>query len=118
MSRQLGAEIENAVQSHLMTAGLELVARNFLCKVGEIDLIMCDADVLAIIEVRFRKYSGFGTPEETVTYSKQRKLFRAAQVFLQRHPEWASNPCRFDVVAVEPQGSELSIRWIKNAFTG
>jgi putative endonuclease len=118
VSRQLGAEVEDAVQSHLLASGLRLVARNFLCKVGEIDLIMCDAEVLAIIEVRYRKSNAYGTPEESVTHSKQRKLFRTAQVFLQRFPKWSSHPCRFDVVAVEPQGGELSIRWIKNAFTG
>lgn len=117
MSRQRGAEIEDAVETHLRAHGLKPVARNFLCKVGEIDLIMYDAGTLAIIEVRFRRSNAFGTPAATVTHSKQRKLIRAAQVFLQRNPRWAALPCRFDVAGVEPEGSGLSIRWIKNAFT-
>ena len=117
MSRQRGGDIEDTVLTYLKDQGLNLVARNFLCKVGEIDLIMCEGKVLAFIEVRYRKSNAFGSAAATVTRSKQLKLIKAAQVYLQSSPHFKNAPCRFDAVCiVGEKAKDLQISWLKSAF--
>lgn len=102
---------------HLERQGFDFITANYQCKTGEIDLIMRDREVLVFVEVRYRKETHLGNPLETVTYSKQRKLIRTAQFFLQQHfgNQWP--PCRFDVIGIsgELDNSPL-IEWIGNAF--
>jgi putative endonuclease len=97
--------------------GLQLVARNVGYRVGEIDLLMRDGDVLAFVEVRLRKPSAFGDGAVSVGTAKQRKLALAAQAWLGANPAQAKWPCRFDVVSVTPSGDGLQCEWIANAFT-
>ncbi len=117
MSRALGSTMEETAKRHLEKKGLQTVAQNFHCKLGEIDLIMRDADTLVFIEVRYRKKHSFGSPAATVTASKQRKLARAAQLFLQRHRHWRDHTCRFDVVGLSGEKDNCAIEWIQRAFT-
>ena len=115
--RQLqGKAAEEAACQYLTSQGLRLLERNFLCKLGEIDLILMDANTLVFAEVRFRKNPDFGGAAASVTASKQRKLHRAAQVYLQRSGQTPA--CRFDVLAMTlDQNSQLICEnWIKNAF--
>ncbi|MEJ2609211.1 MAG: YraN family protein [Candidatus Thiodiazotropha sp.] len=110
---QQGAQAEQQALDYLSRRGLKLVERNYRCKVGEIDLIMKERDALIFVEVRFRQSSGFGSPLESITPSKQRKLLAAANQYLQVKQK--DQPCRFDVVALN--GSKLPrVEWIKNAF--
>jgi putative endonuclease len=90
--------------------------QNFLCKLGEIDLILMDGQTLVFTEVRFRKNPDFGGAAASVTPGKQRKLQRAAQVYLQRTGQIPA--CRFDVLAMtQDQNSQIICEnWIKNAF--
>lgn len=101
---------ERALQ-HLQAAGLRLVQRSFLCKVGEIDLIMRDQTHLVFVEVRQRANRRYGGAVASVTSSKQRRLTHAAQFYLQKNR--VESPCRFDLVAFE--GEELI--WLKNIIT-
>ena len=72
---------------------------------------------LVFVEVRFRKSDNFGSPVESVTASKQRKLLQTAQLFLLAHPQWRNAPCRFDIVAARPtENNALQFEWIQNAF--
>lgn len=103
---------EDQALAYLLAQGLHLVARNFHCKMGEIDLIMREQQTLVFVEVRKRAPGRFGTAADSVTHAKQHKLMLAAQLYLQR---FATAPrCRFDVIAID--GSQLS--WIKNAIEG
>lgn len=113
-----GADAEQAAATHLEQAGLLLIETNFRCKSGEIDLIMRDDQTLVFVEVRYRNNSNFGSPLETVTAQKQRKLRAAAHLYLQRNGK-TDCACRFDVVGIMPgkeRSSARDINWCKNAF--
>jgi len=116
--RKFGEAIEQEVQLYLQNKGLKLVQKNFLCKAGEIDLIMREKNALAFVEVRFRKSAIFGSGAETVTYRKQRRIIKTAQYFLLKYPSYANFACRFDVVSVQPDDNNQynTIQWIPNAF--
>src|SRR5258705_13122658 len=97
-TRVTGARWEDAVLAHLKRAGLTLIARNFNCRFGEIDLVMRDRDQIVFVEVRYRNNIAHGGGTLSVGAAKRAKLTRAATVYLQQHPELALQPCRFDVV--------------------
>ncbi|SFC04381.1 putative endonuclease [Marinospirillum celere] len=111
-----GQAAEEAACQFLQAQGLKLLKRNFLCKLGELDLIFQDRDSLVFVEVRFRKNNHFGGAAASVTPAKQLKLRRAAQVYLQQ--VGSTLPCRFDVVAMthDQQAQLVCENWIKNAF--
>lgn len=117
--KSLGDDYESQAACWLEQQGLHIVARNFRGKTGEIDLIARDSTHLIFCEVRARSNPAFSTAAGSVDRRKRQRLLRTAQLFLQRHPELAQLPCRFDVVAFEPRqsGSSLDIRWIPGAFT-
>ena len=71
--KEAGAEGESAALAHLQRAGLKLIARNYRCKAGEIDLIMLDGGTLALIEVRYRSTLDYGGAAASVTWRKQRR---------------------------------------------
>ena len=107
-----GAQAEDLACAHLERAGLRLLARNYRCPQGEIDLVMDDRDTLVFVEVRYRRSNAFGTPAETVDRRKQARLQAAAGHYLLTHS--ADRACRFDVVAVS--GHDAHIEWLRDAF--
>jgi len=107
----LGQSAEKRAEAFLASHGLTLIARNWRCRFGEIDLIMQDGPSRVFIEVRLRSRSDFGGAAASVTTAKQRKLLAAAHQYL---ATLKTVPvCRFDVVALSADGSP---DWIKNAF--
>ena len=108
-----GAQAEDLACAHLERAGLKLLARNYRCPQGEIDLVMDDRDALVFVEVRYRRTNAFGTPAETVDRRKQARLQAAAGHYLLTHS--ADRACRFDVVAVS--GRDARIDWLRDAFS-
>jgi putative endonuclease len=111
-----GEAVETAACRYLEQQGLQCIERNFNTRGGELDLVMRERDTLVFVEVRFRKTDHFGTPAESITASKQRKLLRTAQLYLLRHSAWQNKPCRFDIIAARPGESGLQFEWIQNAF--
>jgi putative endonuclease len=108
-SRQhIGQVAEDDALAYLLGQGLTLVTRNFRCRVGEIDLIMQDGETLVFVEVRARGKSDFGEAAESITRSKQRRLIKTAQLFLQRLKKMP--PGRFDAVTF----NSGKINWLKN----
>ncbi len=118
-TRTVGAHLENIALSYLQGRGLQLVCRNFQCKLGEIDLIMQDGQTLVFVEVRYRRSERYGLAVETVDWRKQRKLIRTAQVYLNLRRLSQSRPCRFDILGITLRGekSEYHFDWIPNAFS-
>ncbi len=114
MSWLRGVDAETRALRHLERSGLTLVTRNWRCKGGELDLVMRDGAALAVIEVRSRARSDYGSALESVDARKQGRLVHATQLFLAAHPEHAQREVRFDVVTVE--AGEL--QWLKAAFDG
>lgn len=112
-SRQRSGDAgEELALQHLQQAGLQLIERSFICKGGEIDLIMRDQKTLVFVEVRTRASKAFGGAVASVTATKQKRMVHAAQVYLQTLK--TTPACRFDVVAIE--AGEL--QWLKNVITG
>ncbi|MDT8408359.1 MAG: YraN family protein [Wenzhouxiangellaceae bacterium] len=112
--RQIGDQGEQRAEAYLKANGLKLVARNWHCRHGEIDLIMFDDEYLIFVEVRLRTPKGFANSAESVDIFKQRKLIQAASYYLSTRPAWQTRPCRFDVVGIEGDTQEIS--WISHAF--
>ena len=115
MSISIGKQAESVAEQFLLKQGLSSLERNYLCKMGEIDLIMTDGNDLVFIEVRHRKSNAFGGALTSITVAKQKKIWLTAQHYLQRNQDKFDCEYRFDVVTFE--GSMQQIRWIKNAFT-
>ena len=115
-SADSGAWAEGVALRHLEHCGLALITRNYRCRLGELDLIMEHGQMLVFVEVRLRNNRTYGDGLESVTYAKQRKLARAAGVFLMRNPRYRKRRCRFDVVSVSKQNDRANCEWIRNAF--
>lgn len=111
-----GAEWERLAEQHLVSAGLRLVARNFHCRLGELDLVMAEERQLVFVEVRYRRILCYGTAAETIGPAKQLKIQRAAGIFLSRRPALAERPCRFDVVGISGTAAAPKIEWLQGAF--
>ena len=107
----LGQTAESRAAAFLQARGLKLLARNWRCRFGEIDLVMQDGAALVFVEVRLRSRSDFGGAAASVTPGKQKKLLAAARQYLAALKTLP--PCRFDVVALSGSGAP---EWIKNAF--
>lgn len=111
-----GRQAEDRALRYLERQGLRLLRRNWLCRCGELDLVMLDGDTVVFIEVRYRRHSAWGGALESIDGRKQQKLIRAAQLFLQKESRWSNHPCRFDAVAIEAASSTATPNWIRNAF--
>lgn len=116
MSRASGGQWERVAERWLCQRGARLLKRNFNCRGGEIDLIITDGEDLAFVEVKYRASSTYGDGAEHVTYTKQRRIERAARVYLQYHVHAPNQVCRFDVVSIGEDAGGVQIQWIKNAF--
>jgi putative endonuclease len=116
-TQQRGDAAEAQARQYLEQHGLRLLAQNWRCRVGELDLVMLDADTVVFVEVRYRRHSAWGGAAESVDARKREKLNRAAQHFLQQEARWAKYPCRFDVIAINADSqAPAQLDWIQNAF--
>lgn len=107
-SAALGRSGEDAAAEWYRAAGYEVVARNWRCRLGEIDLVCRRGRVLVICEVKARSSARFGSPLEAVTAAKQRRLRRLAAAYLDGAGEGGrAAVVRFDVAAV--LGGEVEV---------
>lgn len=95
----LGRYGEDVAARHLSDAGLTVVARNWRCAAGEIDIVARDGSALVICEVKTRSSAAFGLPAEAITARKAAKLRELALHWLAEHPGHGCD-VRFDVVSV------------------
>jgi len=105
---------EQCACDYLVQQGLQLIDKNYRCKMGEIDLIMQHHDSVVFIEVRYRKNQQFGGALASITASKQHKLRLAAEHYLQLKA--VKHYSRFDVIAISGELKSPQINWIQNAF--
>ena len=96
---ETGKKAEELAAAFLQAKGLTIIEKNFLAKVGEIDIVAKDGDEMVFVEVRARASRDFGGAAASVGGAKRRKLIKAAQLWLQARG-W-DGACRFDVVAVD-----------------
>ena len=98
--RSLGRFGEVVAEGFLRRRGYEIVERNWRCRQGELDLVARQGGDWVIVEVRARRGDRCGTPEESLTPAKQRRLLRTAAAFFQQRG-LEDVPWRIDLVAVE-----------------
>ncbi len=115
VSQSRGSLGEDRALGYLLKKGYKLIARNWRCKMGEIDLIMDDGRVRVMVEVRSRARTKYGAGLDTVAYQKQMKLVRTAKFYQQKESYWGD--MRFDVVSIEIQlDGTYKIEQVENAF--
>jgi putative endonuclease len=113
--RQLGDHGEDLAAAALKQRGYKILERNYVTPLGEIDLIARQGKVLVVVEVKTRKSTRFGSPQEAVSAAKQGRLRRLADYYL-KAKRLTGSPVRFDVVAVTLAGAEAQVEIIANAF--
>ena len=117
-SRLLGRWGEDRAAEYLRDRGYHILAANWKCRFGEIDLVAGDGTCLCFVEVKLRKSAAYGSAAEFVDRRKQSRLRATAELYLMRHP--TDLQPRFDIVEIyAPQGTDTKIPEIfhlKNAF--
>ena len=115
---------EGLAELHLRSKGLKVLAKNYYCRLGEIDLVTIDTSVrppvLVFIEVKYRKSNRYGRPEEFISLQKQRRIILTARHYLQAcfaRGCTSDYEVRFDVIAIPHPNYLPSINWIKDAFS-
>ena len=114
--RAQGDAAEERACRHLGRSGFAIVERKYRTKGGEIDIVARKGDVLVFVEVRSREAPGFGTPEESVTPAKRRRIVAAARHYLSKVPPSSWREARFDVIAIEGSGAGAALRHYESAF--
>lgn len=104
---ELGRAGEDLAADWYRAHGYRVLARNWRCPIGEIDLVVRSASTLVVAEVKTRRTAAFGVPALAVTQAKQRRLRRLAAVWLAEHRLPARLDVRFDVASVV--GTEVEI---------
>ena len=108
-----GARAEALAAAYLGRHGLQIEARNFRIRGGEIDLVCRDGDTLVFVEVRLRRNADYGGAAASITATKRQRLILAARHYLARDPEAA---CRFDCVLLSGL-ADTDIEWVRDAFS-
>lgn len=116
-NRARGDAAESYAREWLEARGLRHVESNYHCRLGEIDLVMREKDVLVFVEVRLRKHNRYGGAAASVDSTKQRKLLNTARHYISARRVSARQTCRFDVLAVEPGSDGWEIDWLQNAIS-
>jgi putative endonuclease len=113
---ELGFHGQKLAEDYLLAHGCTILARNFRCPAGEIDLIIRDGSYIAFVEVKYRRSLGHGAPREAVNYYKQRHIKRSALYYIMKE-NLSDVDLRFDVAEVmEPKGHPPEVTYLKNAF--
>ena len=113
--RELGQRGEAVAEEFLRTHRYTIVARNYRCRAGEIDLVALDGSVLVFVEVRSRRGIAAGTPLESVDGRKQAQVARVARYFLAARG-WHERDARFDVIGVRFDAEPPAVEHVRGAF--
>ena len=108
--REIGTVYENKAVLFLQEKGFQILERNFYTRFGEIDIIAKYNNTLVIIEVKYRKSAKFGKGYEAVNYTKQQKIIKTLQYYI--NEKNVKMPVRFDVISID----DNEITHIENAF--
>ena len=117
--KQSGDAAEEAAEKALKKRGCRTIARNYSSREGEIDLIIREGETLVFVEVRAKRSEKFGSPAESVTQAKQRRITRTAEHYLANEgAKYRQCPLRFDVVSIrlDETGKPVEVEHIPDAF--
>lgn len=109
-TKAIGDAAERRAAELLERQGYRILERNYRVQSGEIDLVALDGAVVCFVEVRSRGSARHGGAAETITRAKRRRIAHAARRWL--FERGRGGACRFDVVAIDPDGARL----IRDAF--
>ena len=113
----IGQAAESIAADFLRAQGLDILERNYLRRVGELDIVARDRDVLLIAEVRTRSSDRYGGAAASVDPRKQQRLIRTASQLLQLRRDLSQLRVRFDVVVVSEMDAGCGrVEWIRHAF--
>lgn len=112
---QLGREGEQLALDYLLAKDFVLLHRQFRSRWGEIDLVMTDGPTLVFVEVKLRRQSRYGRPLESISFTKQQRMYKTAEYYLLKYP--CAGPIRFDVIGIEQhQGQINEFQHVVNAL--
>lgn len=109
-----GTRGEIIASNYLINKGYTIVERNYKNKIGEIDIIAKQGNIIVFVEVKTRMSRGFGDPLEAVNYKKQQKIKNVATSYLMKVKK-LNSLCRFDVISILGDADEEIVH-IENAF--
>ena len=113
IKKLIGDKGENKVALKYRLNGYKIIARNFSCRYGELDIVAQKGDTVVIVEVKTRKNADFACAKESVDYRKQERLRNTTNIFLQKNKLTEYN-IRFDVAEVYTESNTINI--IEDAF--
>jgi putative endonuclease len=114
--QRAGDRAEEIAAAHLARHGVVTVARNYRCRLGEIDLVCDDAGALVFVEVRLRRSAGYGGAGSSIDFRKQQRIVAAARHYLATQAARAGDrACRFDAVLLDGL-DDARVEWIRDAF--
>jgi putative endonuclease len=114
--KDLGAAGEDAARRFLRREGFRIIAKNYRCPLGEIDLIALDGETIVFVEVKTRSSDDTADPENSIGSRKQTQLTRVARYWLHQH-RYPDRPYRFDAVSVVlGPDRRPEVRRIEDAF--
>ena len=111
-NRSIGSIYESKVCDLLADRGYRIIDRNFISRYGEIDIIAVKDIYICFIEVKYRKDTGSGMPEEAVSPAKIKKICKTSAYYMYSHPQFSGLQVRFDVASVLGE----DITFYENAF--
>jgi putative endonuclease len=114
-ARARGRVGEDDAVAWLAVHGYEILHRNLVNHGGEIDVVARDGATLCFLEIKARDGDRFGPAIAAVTFTKQRRLSRAASLYIVAH-RCHNQPCRFDVLGLDREAGGWRYTLIKNAF--
>jgi putative endonuclease len=111
-----GAPGESLACRHLAAKGFAILARNYRCRSGEVDVIARHGEATVFVEVKERHGASHGAGCDSVTFGKRRRIVRAARLYAASHG-LDETPMRFDVVSIDwTDGGRPVIRHDQGAF--
>ena len=117
--KKLGNRGEKIAANFLRKQGYRIIEKNYHSRLGEIDIVAKEGEFIVFTEVKTRRSTDFGLPEEALSYDKRRRLSKLALGYL-AHRRIKDTNCRFDVVSILMDNKKVSkvkhIKLIKNAF--
>lgn len=115
-NKDIGNFGENLAETYLKQNGYKILTKNFTCKIGEIDIIGIDKNLICFIEVKTRYNLKYGYPCEAVTRNKMMKIYKSSQVYILKNRLFKYS-FRFDIIEILlDKKNKPKIRLIKNAF--
>lgn len=117
--KKLGNRGEKIAANFLRKRGYRIIEKNYHSRLGEIDIVARENDSVVFVEVKTRRSTDFGLPEEALSYDKRRRLTKVAMGYL-AHRRIEDINCRFDVVSILMDDKKVRkvkhVELIKNAF--